>query len=87
MKLKCPEEDAQSMVEFLPPPEIRTGFYKVSIAAYQQPVNQKRQKSISGRHGSRRAQNGIPGGIRNSSEYWYSHPLSSTGLKRSLPAA
>jgi hypothetical protein len=32
------------MVEFLPPPEIRTGFYKLSIPEYHQPVNQKRQK-------------------------------------------
>lgn len=38
MKLKCPEEGAQSIAEFVPPPEIRTGFYKVSIAQYHQPV-------------------------------------------------
>jgi hypothetical protein len=44
LEVKCPEEGAQRMVEFLPPPEIRTGFYKVSIPEYHQPVNQKRQK-------------------------------------------
>ncbi|MDR2632019.1 MAG: hypothetical protein LBC51_00140 [Treponema sp.] len=44
MKLKCPKEGAQSIVEFLPPPEIRTRFLKVFIAQYHQSVNQKRQK-------------------------------------------
>jgi hypothetical protein len=44
LELKCPEEGAQSIVEFVPPLEIRTGFYKVSFAEYHQPVNQKRQK-------------------------------------------
>jgi hypothetical protein len=44
LELKCPEKGTQSIGEFVPPPEIRTGFYKVSIAEYHQPVNQKHQK-------------------------------------------
>jgi hypothetical protein len=31
-KLKSPEKGAQGLIEFLPPPEIRAGFYEVFIA-------------------------------------------------------
>jgi hypothetical protein len=44
LELKCPKKSTQSIVEFRPPPEVRTRFLKVFITQYQQPVNQKRQK-------------------------------------------
>jgi hypothetical protein len=42
LKLKSPEEGAQGIIEFIPPPEIRTGFYKGFIAQYHQAVEHKR---------------------------------------------
>jgi hypothetical protein len=44
LKLKSPEEGAQSVIEFITPPEISAGFYKVFIAQYRQAVNQKRRQ-------------------------------------------
>ncbi|MDR1947985.1 MAG: hypothetical protein LBQ38_01195 [Spirochaetaceae bacterium] len=44
LKFKSPEEGTQGVIEFIPPPEIRVGFYKGFIAQYHQPMDQKRQQ-------------------------------------------
>jgi hypothetical protein len=44
LKLKSPEKGARGVIEFVPPAEIPSGFYKVFIAQYHQAVDKKRQQ-------------------------------------------